>query len=229
MFATAFTPRAAGSHTAVVTFTSRSADRIVVDGGSGEWRLDADRGRRSQFLVCTQNRHNPDTAEAAAAPLAAHGAAFLIGRISDVVRAPTAPDRWVIQICGYTLCDIPNIWAKSGTGRYPLRYTTLEALGIDLDTLPPFRPLPDPVGVAATDAPGVREAPMPWPAPPRRAIPAVPPRITQAPPPRTVPAALARGSDAWDRLDAILGQLDRVPDLAEPLDPLAWDAQGLPQ
>ena len=39
----------------------------------------------------------------------------------------------------------------------------------------------------------------------------------------------ARGQDAWDRLDAILGQIDRIPDLPEPFDPLDWDRRGLPR
>jgi hypothetical protein len=35
--------------------------------------------------------------------------------------------------------------------------------------------------------------------------------------------------DAWARLDAILAQLDRVPDLPGPADPLDWDEHGLPR
>ncbi len=37
------------------------------------------------------------------------------------------------------------------------------------------------------------------------------------------------GQDPWDRLDAILGQIDRIPDLPEPFDPLDWDQRGLPR
>lgn len=36
-------------------------------------------------------------------------------------------------------------------------------------------------------------------------------------------------SDAWDRMDAILRQLDRIPDLPNPVDPLEWDEFGLPK
>ena len=37
------------------------------------------------------------------------------------------------------------------------------------------------------------------------------------------------GQDPWDRLDAILSQIDRIPDLPEPFDPLDWDQRGLPR
>ena len=39
----------------------------------------------------------------------------------------------------------------------------------------------------------------------------------------------AGGQEAWARLDAILAQLDRVPDLPHATDPLEWDAHGLPR
>ena len=35
--------------------------------------------------------------------------------------------------------------------------------------------------------------------------------------------------DVWDRLDALLAQMDRVPDLSATFDPLEWDEHGLPR
>ena len=35
--------------------------------------------------------------------------------------------------------------------------------------------------------------------------------------------------DAWERMDALLRQLDRIPDLPHPVDPLTWDSFGLPK
>jgi len=32
-----------------------------------------------------------------------------------------------------------------------------------------------------------------------------------------------------DRIDALLGQIDRIPDRADAFDPLEWDEQGLPR
>ncbi|HLY58434.1 MAG TPA: type II toxin-antitoxin system VapB family antitoxin [Stellaceae bacterium] len=39
----------------------------------------------------------------------------------------------------------------------------------------------------------------------------------------------ARRDDVWDRFAAILAQLDRVPKIPDPVDPLAWDEHGLPR
>ena len=36
-------------------------------------------------------------------------------------------------------------------------------------------------------------------------------------------------SGAGARMDAILAQLDRIPDLPRPFDPLEWDEHGLPR
>lgn len=196
------------AQTAIVVFTARSLDEILRDGGSRDWRLDADRARDCDYLVCTQNRRNTDFG----VPTAPHGAAFLIGRISGVVRSPRDPARWLIEISEYTKYVIPNIWGKSGHLRYPVWYTTLEDLGIDLTTLPPFTALlpPPPDGM--------------------REMAAAPLIAASAWPPR--PAAQTsgkNGADAWRRLDAILAQLDRVPDLATPADPLDWDGHGLPR
>jgi hypothetical protein len=193
---------------AIVVFTARSLDEILRDGGSRDWRLDADRARACKYLVCTQNRRNSDFG----APTAPHGAAFLIGRISGVVRSPDDPARWLIEISEYIDYVIPNTWAKSGHLRYPVWYTTLEDLGIDLSTLPPFTVLapPRPDGLGEMAAPALIAASA-W---------------------TSRPAAQTRGSneaDAWRRLDAILAQLDRVPDLDTPMNRLDWDEHGLPR
>ena len=195
-------------HTAVVVFTARSLNEILRDGGSRDWRLDADRARNCEYLVCTQNRRNTDFGT----PTAPHGAAFLIGRISGVVTSPDEPARWLIKINEYAECVIPNTWGKSGQLRYPVWYTTLEDLDIDLRNLPPLAPLiaPRPEGMSEMAATPLL-VPSPWTARPAAQTPA------------------RSEADDWRRLDAILAQLDRVPDLARPADALDWDEHGLPR
>src|SRR5215469_8460190 len=124
-------------HTALVVFTARPIEWILRDHRSGNWRLDVARARRCEFLICTQNRHNP----VFGAPTAPHRAAFLIGHISGVVPSEEA-NRWELEISDYAKIDVPNIWAKFGHLRYPVWYTSLEELGIDFATLPPLTPLP---------------------------------------------------------------------------------------
>lgn len=196
------------SHTVVLTFTAKNLRKIVDQGGSGDWRLDANRARRSEFLVCTRNSHNADPDFQA--PNVPHGAAFLIGRIADVVPSLADPDRWVIEFSEYIVCDIPNIWRQSQPGRYPVRYTTLEDLGIDLAALPPFHPGPRPAGHKTV--PGLADASG----------------LMLLPPARIAMPSVA-AADPWSRLDTILRQIDRIPDQPGAFDPLEWDANGLPR
>lgn len=194
-------------HSAIVVFTARPLDWILRDHGSGDWRLDPQRAAACQYLVCTQNRHNPSFG----APTAPHGAAFLIGRGLEVIPSPEEPDRWLIKFREYSAPDqpIPNIWGKSGHRRYPIQYTTLEELGIDPALLPPFQPVPPPQHPGFADFSGYRLTPplgTPNPTLPHRGEP-----------------------NARARLDAILAQFDRIPDQRAPFDPLSWDEHGLPQ
>jgi len=214
------------AHTAIVTFTAKPLASILCDRGSGDWRLDLRRARKTEYLVCAQHRHNVNADSAFGAPQAPHRAAFLIGRIADVVPSLREPDRWVIKISEYTECNIPNIWGKAGPMRYPVWYTTLEALDIDLGNLPPFEKLPA-VGFSDIASPAL--------VPPQQWITTRPPRLPaaagRAPPRQPLRDGQdgADGEEAWARLDAILAQLDRVPDLPAPADPLDWDAHGLPR
>lgn len=205
-------------HAALVTLTARPLEWILSDGGSRDWRLDAERARQCEYLVCTQNRHNADFG----APTAPHGAAFLIGRISDVVQSPERHDRWLIKISEYIECNLPNIWGKSRHLRYPVWYTTLEELGIDLGALPPFRPMPliGPSGMSERPAHPVT-ASSNWMQTSQNVAKPASDRHARAP--------SAGGQDAWRRMDAILDQIDRVPDLRAPSDPFDWDDHGLPR
>ena len=135
-------------HSALVTFTARNLNWILRDGGSQAWRLDAERARRSEYLICTQNCHNSYGFGDPAAP---HGAAFLVGRVSDVVPSPERPDRWLIEIREYAPCNIPGVWKK---WRYPVCYTTVEEIGVDLGALA-FQAMPPPAREAGR--PGSRD------------------------------------------------------------------------
>lgn len=189
---------------AVVVFTAKPLGLILRDQGSGDWRLDATRTQRTEYLVCTQNRQHPRFGM----PAAPHRAAFLIGRICDVVPSPERAGRWLIKIDQYLECNIPEVWGKSGHLRYPVWYTTLDELGISLASLPPFRSLPgaqEPEGFAEAGQHVLIPAPAPAATSPGRG-----------------------GNDMGVRLDTILAQLDRIPDLAAPGDPFGWDEHGLP-
>lgn len=128
---------------AVVVFTARSPERIVKEGGSQAWVLHATRAKQCTWLVCTQNRNNPDHEFSDATE--PHGAAFLIGRVSGVSEtAETSKDgkkRFLVAISEFARVDVPNVW---GHDRNPVRYLSradLEAKGIHFDELH-FQPMP---------------------------------------------------------------------------------------
>jgi len=117
----------------VAVFTARSPQRILKEGGSQAWALDAARVRTLPFLVCIQNQNNPDRDFSDASE--PHGSAYLVGRISDVVPSPEDPTsgRWLIQISEYSTVQNPaNVWQG---WRNPVKYGALEDFGIDVNKL----------------------------------------------------------------------------------------------
>jgi hypothetical protein len=126
------------SENAIVVFTARSPERIIREGGSQAWVLNPARAKQCAWLVCTQNRHNPDHEFSDATE--PHGSAFLLAKISAVIHSPESDsdDRWMIAISEFARINRPDAWDH---GRNPVRYTSLEELGISLDGLK-FEPMP---------------------------------------------------------------------------------------
>jgi len=135
-----------------VVFTAKSIERILREGGTSAWRLDRNHARRCEFVVCTRNAHADwgDGAEA-------HHAAFLVGKISDVVPCKPTPEndevpenRFLIKFCEFARVDIPDVWKGD---RNPVKYRSAEDLGIDFSALK-WEPMPErdsaPAPVVAT-------------------------------------------------------------------------------
>lgn len=117
----------------VAVFTARSPQRILQEGGSQAWALDAPRVRSLPYLVCVQNQNNPDRDFSDASE--PHGSAYLVGKISDVIPAPEDPSsgRWMIQISEYSTIQNPkNVWKG---WRNPVKYGELEDFDIDISKL----------------------------------------------------------------------------------------------
>jgi hypothetical protein len=119
-----------------VFFTAKSIERILREGGTSSWRLDRNHAFQCAFAVCTRNAH-ADWVEGQEA----HRAAFLLGRVKDVVVSPDYEDRYLIQFTEYALVNIPDVWKGD---RNPVKYSTLEELGID-PTKQKWEPMPKPV------------------------------------------------------------------------------------
>src|SRR5689334_4812454 len=113
----------------LTVFTAKSIERLLREGGTSSWRLNPAHARRCTFVVCTRNTraHWGDGDEP-------HGSAFLVARIGDVVQCEATAendeseeDRFLIRFTEFARINIPNVW----NGQHnPVRYTTLEELGI---------------------------------------------------------------------------------------------------
>jgi hypothetical protein len=117
-----------------VLFTAKSVERILAEGGTSSWRLDRNHARQCGFAVCTRNA-NADWVEGPEA----HHSAFLVGKVRDVVPCRPTPEnkeapenRYLIQFSKFARVNIPEIWKGD---RNPVKYATLEDLGIDPSTL----------------------------------------------------------------------------------------------
>ena len=129
-------------NSAVVLFTAKSTDRIIREGGTSSWRLDRNNARRCTYAVCVRNAHADwgDGNEQ-------HHDAFLVGKVSAVVPTGATPennespkDRYLIVFSEYAHVAVPNSWPKGY--RNPVRYSTLEEIGIDPAKLE-WKPMPE--------------------------------------------------------------------------------------
>ena len=134
-------------HSAIAVFTANSRDEILEVGGSAAWVVAEKQARRREFLVCIRNARDVDFHDHEP-----HGTAFLVGRISGLKAHGTdkkGMQRWIIEISEYAIVDYPEAW---GEWRNPVKYTTLDELGIDLTKLK-FMPMPTPTKVLTLPPP----------------------------------------------------------------------------
>ncbi len=105
------------------TFTENSLDDIRNRGGDYDWALDQDRAKKCQFLVCCHSQGSN------------RKSSFLVGKISGAeftYAGENGRKRYLIQISEYASIDVPDSWSGQ---QNPVRYTSLEELGIDLNSL----------------------------------------------------------------------------------------------
>jgi len=120
---------------AVIVFTAKSTEQILNEGGSSAWRLDRTRAHFCTFVVCTRNAKSEWVAG-----LEAHHAAFLIGKLKDVIPSPEYKGRYILRFSEYASVNLPNVWNGE---RNPVKYSTLHNIGIDPSRLK-WQPMPEP-------------------------------------------------------------------------------------
>ena len=106
-------------NTALQTFTENSLEDILDRGGDYDWVLDQDRAKKCQYLVCCSSQG------------ANRKSSFLVGKISGAeftYAGEKSQNRYLVAISEYALINIPDSWPGN---QNPVRYTSLEDLGID--------------------------------------------------------------------------------------------------
>lgn len=146
------------SGSAIAVFTGRTVERMLSEGGSSAWTLDPRHAGRCEYVVCARNSR----AEFTRPGPEKHGAAFLIARIAGIVPAPDPKEegRFLIAFGEYALLLVEDAWKG---WRNPVRYTSLEELGIDPTALQwHAMPSAEPTATArqATDVDGARPRPL---------------------------------------------------------------------
>ena len=117
--------------------TYKSVDTMLAIGGTQSWVLDRNRAKGCKYVVCCRNAHTRE-----AEGKEAHGTAFLVGKVSDVVPSTDDDDRWLVLFSEYSVVNVGEQWE----GRNPVRFYTVEDYkgDIDFDALdyPPTNTLP---------------------------------------------------------------------------------------
>ena len=103
-------------NTAIQTLTENDLDTILARGGDFDWTLNQDNAKSCRFLVCTSSTG------------ANRGSSFMVGKISSIEPSPDRDKKKIICISEFAVIDLPNQWPRQ---RNPVRYTTLDDLGID--------------------------------------------------------------------------------------------------
>lgn len=121
----------------ISVLTRKPVDTILSDGGTQSWALDRARAKACKYVIICRNARTADYEG-----LEAHGSAFMVGKISDVVPStePESVGRWLILLSEYALCDYTEQWE----GRNPVAYWTTddyEEGDVNFDSLI-FQPMP---------------------------------------------------------------------------------------
>lgn len=119
----------------VLILTGKSMQKILDQNGVQAFVLNVSRTRGCTWVVCAQNEHT--STQPWAGGDRPHGEGFFIGRVSGVVPSdePDVPDpgnRSKVTFSEYAHIEVPHLW---GGERNPVRYTSIESLGIDPEAL----------------------------------------------------------------------------------------------
>lgn len=129
------------SDNVIQVLTYKSVETILSVGGSQSWAVDRNRAKACKYAVCCRNANTRE-----AEGNEAHGSAFMVGKVSDVVESTDHDGRWLILFSEYATVNVGDQWE----GRNPVRFYTVEDYEghIDFNALD-WKPMPEPGAVAA--------------------------------------------------------------------------------
>jgi hypothetical protein len=127
--------------------TYKGIQTILETGGTQSWALDRARAMKCEYAVLCRNANTRE-----AEGKEAHGSAFMVGRIGDVVPSTETEGRWLVLFSEYAVINVAEQWE----GRNPVHFYTTDDYGSDIDfaTLK-WEPMPDhatPVSAAQASA-----------------------------------------------------------------------------
>ena len=133
--------------TAVVVFTADTREKILREGGSGDWVVSAKKADSCEYIVCCRKPNWSNRKEGIPGR-----AAFLIGRVAGLRERPDSGNdrdqmRYLIQMADYAELEKPGVWRDDV--RNPVAYSTLDDLQIELRGLK-FKPMP--AGAGTTES-----------------------------------------------------------------------------
>lgn len=112
----------------MLVFTHKSKDFLLSINGSTSWKLDPARARKCKYIVCVKNARHPQVLIGEPP----HSAAFMIGRVSDIVESSTNSirdeNRYTVKFDSYADIYPENgVWNKTWSDicngqRWPVKY-----------------------------------------------------------------------------------------------------------
>lgn len=114
----------------IIVFTHKSTEFLLSINGSTSWKLDPARARRCKYIICVKNANHPHANLSSNEP--PHRAAFLIGRVSDIVKSSTNEvrneNRYTVKFDKYAEIESQNntwnnVWGSiCKNQRWPVKY-----------------------------------------------------------------------------------------------------------
>lgn len=151
----------------IAVLTSRNAETLIGLGGTLSWKLNPARAIRCKYVLCCQNAEALEDVMPPCRPTEPHGSAFLIGKVSGIVRTPDpseGEDRWMVTFNEFARLSIPNVWGSWRTNpnahRNPYQYVTLAQLGIDPEGA--WEPVPSTAALAQYGPAALKAALAVW-------------------------------------------------------------------